>query len=136
MGELMSCNSVHLCVSLEYIINHLDKTSSVSTLPDHSSATEILQITNKMKLLKFLLPLLLVASVSSFSLKSLFSHEGKAEEVPAEETAVEDVDEEASEEEEDEEEDEEFDSLEEDEEEDELEEEEEADSVALEEDEE
>merc|ERR1711953_190646 len=106
----------------------------VTTLPDHSSATEILLITNKMKLLKFLLPLLLVASVSSFSLKSLFSHEGKAEEVPAEATAVEDVDEEASEEEEDEEdedeeEDEEFDPLEEDEEEDELEEEEEADSV-------
>ena len=52
-----------------------------------------------MKLLKFLLPLLLVASVSSFSLKSLFSHEDNAEEVPAEETAVEVVDEEASEEE-------------------------------------
>merc|ERR1712013_666157 len=93
----------------------------------------ILQITNNMKLLKFLLPLLLVASVSSFSLKSLFSHEDKAEEVPAEETAVEDVDE--ANEEEDELEDENVEALEEEEEEEdeeELENEEEVEAVALE----
>merc|ERR1712142_1162335 len=89
-----------------------------------------LQKTDNMKLLQFLLPLLLVASVSSFSIKSLFSHEEEAseeEESEEEETEEEDelededLDAEALEEEEEEDEDEE-----------ELEEEEEVDSVALE----
>merc|ERR1712142_647888 len=77
-------------------------------LSDHSSDsyTKTKQKTNDMKLVQFLLPLLLVASVSSFSIKSLFSHEEKAEEAPVEEPAVENVDEEASEEDETEEEDE------------------------------
>merc|ERR1712228_259038 len=48
------------------------------------------------KLLKFLLPLLLIASVSSFSLDALFSKETeeKVEELPADESAVEEFDEE------------------------------------------
>merc|ERR1712142_599190 len=73
-------------------------------LSDHSSDsyTKTKQKTNDMKLVQFLLPLLLVASVSSFSIKSLFSHEEKAEEAPAEEPAVEDVEEEDSEEDEEE----------------------------------
>merc|ERR1712244_61366 len=75
-----------------------------------------------MKLLKVLLPLLLVASVSSFSLDALFSSEteNKVEEIPAAEPAIEEVDEEED-----------FDE-EEDDEEDEVEEEEEVESVALE----
>merc|ERR1712156_419833 len=95
-----------------------------------------------MKLLKVLLPLLLVASVSSFSLDALFSSEteNKVEEIPAAEPAIEEVDEEEDfDEEEDEEEDElddeeeeddEIDSLEEDEE-DEKEEEEEEDTLEV-----
>merc|ERR1712156_730648 len=59
-----------------------------------------------MKLLKVLLPLLLVASVSSFSLDALFSSEteNKVEEIPAAEPAIEEVDEEEEEEEDEEEE--------------------------------
>ena len=49
-----------------------------------------------MQLLKVLLPLLLVASVSSFSLNGLFSKEteDKAEELPADDSAVNEFDEE------------------------------------------
>merc|ERR1711915_906432 len=92
-----------------------------------------------MKLLKVLLPLLLVASVSSFSLDALFSSEteNKVEEIPAAEPVIEEVDEEEDfDEEEDEEEDElddEEDEEEEEEEEDEEEEEETLEVAALEE---
>merc|ERR1712106_1113747 len=72
--------------------------------------------TRKMKLFQFLLPLLLVASVSSFSLKSLFSSEDKAEDVAAEDAQVDEVDEETNEEEETEEENVDIESLEEEEE--------------------
>merc|ERR1711915_351583 len=55
-----------------------------------------------MKLPKVLFPLLLVASVSSFSLDALFSGEteNKVEEIPAAEPAIEEVEEEEEEEEE------------------------------------
>merc|ERR1712002_255131 len=53
---------------------------------------------HKMKMLKFLLPLLLVASCSSFSLNGLFHSENKAEELPAEESAVQETEEELEEE--------------------------------------
>merc|ERR1711970_1272983 len=53
---------------------------------------------HKMKMLKFLLPILLVASCSSFSLNGLFHSENKAEELPAEEPAVEETEEELEEE--------------------------------------
>merc|ERR1711994_187252 len=88
------------------------------------------ETTTNMQLLKILLPLLLVASVSTFSLNGLFSKETEAtaEELPADESAVEEFDEE-EEDEADEEEEEEAESLEdEEEEEDELEEEEEDES--------
>merc|ERR1712002_856028 len=103
--------------------------------------TLYLQKLNEMKFLKFLLPLLLVASCSAFSLNGLFSSEDKAEELPAEESAVEETEEELEEEEEESEDDEEeiddLESLEdededEDEEEDEIEEEKNLDIAALE----
>merc|ERR1712106_249003 len=59
-----------------------------------------IQNKDKMKLLKFLLPLLLVVSSSAFSLDALFSSADKAEELPVEETSVEDLSEEVEEEEE------------------------------------
>merc|ERR1739838_1131067 len=58
------------------------------------------QTKTTMKLLKFLLPLLLVASCSSFSLSALFSNENQSEELPAEDSAVEEIDEESEDEEE------------------------------------
>merc|ERR1739838_1166196 len=102
-----------------------------------------IQNKDKMKLLKFLLPLLLVVSSSAFSLDALFSSADKAEELPVEESSVEDLSEEGEEEEEsddeeeeeEDEEEEELSALEEDEEdgeEEEIEEEEEVESVALE----
>merc|ERR1712131_519636 len=97
------------------------------------------ETTTNMQLLKVLLPLLLVASVSSFSLNGLFSKEteAKAEELPADDSAVDEFDEEEDEaDEEEEEEVAETESLEDEEEEededDEIDEEEEVDSVALE----
>merc|ERR1739838_551686 len=54
----------------------------------------------KMQLLKFLLPFLLVASCSTFSLNALFSSKNKAEELSAEDYAEEEVEEEIDEEEE------------------------------------
>merc|ERR1712123_232656 len=63
-------------------------------LPSPLSARTQTLIQTKMKLLKFLLPLLLVASVSSFSIKSLFSHEDKSDELPAEDSVVDEVEEE------------------------------------------
>merc|ERR1712123_72508 len=93
--------------------------------------TIIITTTRKMKLFQFLLPLLLVASVSSFSLKSLFSSEDKVEDVAAEDAPVDEVDEETNAEEETEEEEEEEMEEEEDEEEEELE-EEDVDSASLE----
>merc|ERR1739838_1291327 len=59
-----------------------------------------IQNKDKMKLLKFLLPLLLVVSSSAFSLDALFSSADKAEELPVEESSVEDLSEEVEEEEE------------------------------------
>merc|ERR1712156_19390 len=54
------------------------------------------ETTKNMQLLKVLLPLLLVASVSSFSLNGLFSKETEAtaEELPADDSAVDEFDEE------------------------------------------
>merc|ERR1711915_1141163 len=88
-----------------------------------------------MKLLKVLLPLLLVASVSSFSLDALFSSEteNKVEEIPAAEPVIEEVDEEEDFDEEEDEEEDELDDEEEEEEEDEEEEEETLEVAALEE---
>merc|ERR1711892_1277123 len=63
-------------------------------LPSPLFALTQAHIQTKMKLLKFLLPLLLVASVSSFSIKSLFSHEDKSEELPAEDSVVDEDEEE------------------------------------------
>merc|ERR1712106_514041 len=54
----------------------------------------------RMKLLKFLLPFLVVASCSAFSLDALFSSEKEAEELPAEDSAAEEIDEDIDEEEE------------------------------------
>merc|ERR1739848_722288 len=94
---------------------------------------------DKMQMLKFLLPLLLVASCSAFSLGSLFSSAETNEELPAvdseEEFADEideDIEEEEDDEEDDEEEEEELDEEAEEDEEEELEEEEELDTAALE----
>merc|ERR1711892_1436371 len=70
-------------------------------LPSPLSARTQTLIQTKMKLLKFLLPLLLVASVSSFSIKSLFSHEDKSDELPAEDSVVDEVEEELESEEDD-----------------------------------
>merc|ERR1711892_77182 len=70
-------------------------------LPSPLSARTQTLIQTKMKLLKFLLPLLLVASVSSFSIKSLFSHEEKSDKLPAEDSAVDEVEEELENEEDD-----------------------------------
>ena len=50
-------------------------------------------------MLKFLLPFLLIASSSAFSLTGLFSSENKAEELSAEDSNVEDFDDEVEEEE-------------------------------------
>merc|ERR1712142_1097231 len=86
---------------------------------------------DKMQMLKFLLPLLLVASCSAFSLGSLFSSAEAKEELPAvdsEEEFADEIDEDIEEEEDDEEDDEED----EEDEEEELEEEEELDTAALE----
>merc|ERR1711994_26836 len=54
------------------------------------------ETTTNMQLLKILLPLLLVASVSTFSLNGLFSKETEAtaEELPADDSAVDEFDEE------------------------------------------
>merc|ERR1711892_568835 len=94
----------------------------------------------RMKLLKFLLPFLVVASCSAFSLDALFSNEKEAEELPAEDSAAEEIDEDIDEEEEEIDEQDEEEEEEEDEDEEELEEEEnlevdeeeEVESVALE----
>merc|ERR1712142_56112 len=96
---------------------------------------------DKMQMLKFLLPLLLVASCSAFSLGSLFSSAEAKEELPAvdsEEEFADEIDEDIEEEEDDEEDDEEVEEEEEldeeaeEDEEEELEEEEELDTAALE----
>merc|ERR1712215_372327 len=64
--------------------------------PDPFLTIRIQETTTNMQLLKVLLPLLLVASVSSFSLNGLFSKETEAmaEELPAEYSAVDEFDEE------------------------------------------
>merc|ERR1739838_1162003 len=54
----------------------------------------------RMKLLKFLLPFLVVASCSAFSLDALFSSEKEAEELPAGDSVAEEIDEDIDEEEE------------------------------------
>merc|ERR1712096_463220 len=71
---------------------------SYPKLPDHCCAYLIYR--TKMKLLKFLLPFLVVASCSAFSLDALFSSEKEAEELPAEDSAAEEIDEDIDEEEE------------------------------------
>merc|ERR1711892_407833 len=73
--------------SISYILKYL-----ITAVPSEKKT--------RMKLLKFLLPFLVVASCSAFSLDALFSSEKKAEELPAEDSAAEEIDEDIDEEEE------------------------------------